>query len=159
MVISLKLRYPRGAILELASAGAILFIAYAGVVAAHFPNFLSNTMATTTAACGFALAQLLLIAIFGLHRRDPGQSLVGVAGRFTLSLVLGAAICYATFAALPDSNFYRSSIPDALLLGGAGLIFVRWVIGSSLQGEAFNHRVLVLGTGTYAATAERILMA
>jgi sugar transferase (PEP-CTERM system associated) len=60
---------------------------------------------------------------------------------------------------LPDSDFYRSSIPDALLLGAAGLVSVRWLLSSSLQAEAFNHRVLVLGTGAYAATAERILTA
>jgi sugar transferase (PEP-CTERM system associated) len=157
MVIPLKLRYPRGAILELMSAGAILFVAYAAVVSAHFPNFLSNTLGTTAASLAFALAQLFLIALFGLHRRNPTASSVAVVGRFTLSLLLGAAICYTTFAALPDSALYRSSIPDALVLGGAGLAFVRWLLGLNLQGHAFDHRILILGTGAYAATAERIL--
>jgi len=145
--------------LELASAGAIFFVAYAGVVTAHFPTFVRNTVATTTAAFSFAVAQLFLIALFGLHRRNPSSSAAAVLGKFTLSLMLGAVVCYATFAVLPDCDFYRSSIPDALLLGGAGLMFVRWLLSSSAKSEVFNHRVLVLGTGAYAATAERILTA
>ena len=159
MVIPLKLRYPRIAVLEFASAGMVLFFAYAAVVSGHFPAFTGNTLPTTTAALAFALAQLLLIAFFGLHRRDLTRSNAVLAGKFLLSLLLGAGLCYAIFAALPNSSFYRSSIPDAMLLGAAGLVCVRTLVASSLQREAFRHRILVLGTGAYAATAERILSA
>ena len=159
MVIPLKLRYPRIAVLEFVSAGVVLFVAYAGVVAAHFPTFTAVTGATTIAALAFALAQLLLIGMFGLHRHNSSRSAAVLAGKFLLSLILGAVLCYATFAALPNSDFYRSSIPDAMLLSAAGLICVRTLVGSNLQREVFKYRILVLGTGAYAATAERILNA
>jgi sugar transferase (PEP-CTERM system associated) len=73
------------------------------------------------------------------------------------SLVLGMIFCYALFALLPPIAPYRHAIPDAVVVGGIGLVAVRLALASSLQFDAFRHRVLVLGTGPDALAVDQAL--
>jgi sugar transferase (PEP-CTERM system associated) len=155
MVILFNLRFPRVAVVELALAGAILFAAYVGVVATHLPTFSPHPITTTAAALAFAIAQLIAISSFGLLWRGRSEPATKLAAKFALSLLLGTVICYAAFAALPETAFYRESIPDALLLSAAGLLGVRLLLASGLQHQMLTHRVLVLGAGIDAAAVER----
>jgi sugar transferase (PEP-CTERM system associated) len=154
MVMVFNLRIPRVAMVELALAGAVLFSAYGWVVAAHFSALPTQTATATAAAIAFALTQLIAISAFGLFRRGGRQPATRLAGKLALSLMLGAAICYGAFAALPESEFYRASIPDALLLSTAGLLGVRLLLNSGLHHQVLTHRVLVLGAGLDAAAVE-----
>jgi FlaA1/EpsC-like NDP-sugar epimerase len=140
--------------LEFTLAGAVLFTAYAVVVAGHFPTGLNHMLATIVAALTFALTQVIAIAAFGLHRHDRGPA-ASLVIRLALSSVLGACVCYLAFSALPTLDVYREAIPDALVLGAVGLVAVRIVMASGLHEDLLSHRVLVLGTGLDAATVEQ----
>ena len=140
--------------LEFTLAGVVLFMAYAVVVAGHFPTGLNHAMSTTAAALTFALTQVIAIGAFGLHRHDR-RSAASLVIRLALSSVLGACVCYLAFSALPTLDVYREAIPDALVLGAIGLVGVRILMASGLHEDLLSHRVLVLGTGLDAATVEQ----
>jgi sugar transferase (PEP-CTERM system associated) len=138
--------------LEFTLATAVLFVAYAVVVAGYFPTGVNHAVGTIAAALTFALTQVIAIGAFGLHRR--GQSAASLILRLAFSSILGACACYLIFSILPTLDQYREAIPDALVLGAIGLVAVRMLLASGLHDELLSHRVLVLGTGLDAASVE-----
>ncbi len=143
--------------LEFVLATAVLFVAYAVVVAGHFPSGGSDAMAATAAALTFSLTQIIAIGAVGLHRHGQHRSAASVIVRLALGCLLGAGVCYFVFAALTLVDLYREAIPDALVLGAIGLVMVRIVMASGLRVDLLSYRVLVLGTGLDASAVEQAL--
>jgi sugar transferase (PEP-CTERM system associated) len=141
---------------ELLLVATIFSLAFLVVVSGAEPA-VQYMPTTLMAQVTFALSLLLPASVCGLHRLKRGEQLSALLGKLLLSMVLGAALCYAAFALLPSISPYRASIPDAILVGALGLIGVRVLMSSGAQMGAFSHRVLVLGTGSDAAAVDQAL--
>jgi sugar transferase (PEP-CTERM system associated) len=145
------------ALIELLLAAAVFSAAFLLVVSTNHQSLHSLTPTMVAAQFAFALSLLLPAGACGLHRLGRGEALRSFAFKFLVSMALGAALCYAAFALFPPIAPYQALIPDAVVVGALGLMAVRLLCSSGVQSNAFTHRILVVGTGTEAASVERAL--
>src|SRR3990167_6864381 len=101
----------------------------------------------------FALAMQLAMVAVGVYESEALQSRrVGVS-RLLIAISLGMLLLSFLNFLMPDITLWRSNALYAVLLATSILIVVRLLLGSSLGGDLFRRRLVVLGAG---ARAERI---
>lgn len=157
MVLLFNQRVPLVAVLELALAGIVFFAAFISILVGYPLRVTEAKVLAVAAACVFAVSQLIALRVFGLHRLDREMPVLSFSVRLVLSLLLGGACAYVGLALLPEGADYRIVLPQALLLSGGGLLFVRMILVFGVEYDLLTHRVLVVGTGQEALSVERAL--
>lgn len=98
----------------------------------------------------FAVAiQMGMIAV-GVYGTEALQSIRFALARLLVAISLGVIFLSVMHFALPDLTLWRSNSLYAMGLAIALLLAVRLLLGSTLGGEAFKRRLVVLGAGNRA---------
>jgi len=107
-------------------------------------------------AVAFAVVMVAVNGAFGLYRRD-GPNLKAHVGRLLIATAIGASIAYLTAGHLPGGSMLRDTLDYVVLLAFCGLVVVRLAIVAPLVRRTSPHRLLVVGTGAEARTADASL--
>jgi sugar transferase (PEP-CTERM system associated) len=107
-------------------------------------------------AVAFAVVMVAVNGAFGLYRRD-GPNLKAHVGRLLIATAIGASIAYLTAGHLPGGTLLRDTLDHVVLLAFCGLVVVRLAIVAPLMRRTSPHRLLVVGTGAEARTADASL--
>ena len=106
----------------------------------------------------FAFAMMLLNSALGLYRPVAGQGATHLVAKVLLSFLVSIPVAFAVFRILPWTEFTSEAVEmSAVLVVGGVLVFRGW----SCRGKAsmlLARRILVVGTGSDAATVERDLV-
>ena len=94
--------------------------------------------------------QIALIAV-GAYGAASFLSLRFAAARLAVAISLGVIFQSVIFFLTPSLTFWRSNLLYSMLVATVLLVGVRAILGRTLGGDRFKHRIIVLGVGSRAA--------
>ncbi len=136
----------------------ILFGAMYAGVAARFSGFELNASTAASIFPIYPKALIFTVVILGtmialgLYQRDSQQSDWGYYVRCGVSFVVGLFVITLIFYAVPSVSVGRGVFAYTLIFAFIGHITTRFVFLKVVDYEALKRRILVLGTGSRAAS-------
>jgi len=116
-----------------------------GDTGSRLPNMLAFAAATQTA----------MIAV-GVYGAQALQSVRFATARLVVAMALGVMFLTLLFFVFPPVAFWRSSLLYTTWFAMFGMVGARALLRTTLTGERFKRRVLVLGAGARAARIEAL---
>lgn len=98
----------------------------------------------------FAASVLVASMAVGVYGADALQSLRFAVARLLVAVSLGVIFQSVMAFAMPGTTMWRSNSLYAMILAFLYLATARALLGTSIGGEAFKRRILVLGAGKRA---------
>lgn len=105
----------------------------------------------------FAVFMLAMIGVVGLYQHRQPQNFIDAAARILFAFLLGVPVFYAILGWLPCAQECVDALPFNSLLAMGTTLAARAAFFTSVGTRAFSRRVMVLGTGTDAASVEHAL--
>ena len=104
----------------------------------------------------FVAVLLIMMFSMGLYERQVWYDWANLLARIFVSFLLAFLILSFIFYMFPDTAIWRSALVIAVGLALLASILVRIIYFQVTNLDAFKRRVLVLGTGDYAARVEAL---
>lgn len=109
-------------------------------VATRIPQLLSFALPLEIA--------MVAVGAYGVHAFESWRF---ATARLLVAISLGIIFLSLLFFLTPAITFWRSNLFFGMIFAIAGLVGVRFAIGSFIRGDALRRRILVLGAGRRAA--------
>ncbi|NTS63888.1 TIGR03013 family PEP-CTERM/XrtA system glycosyltransferase [Sphingomonas sp. HHU CXW] len=91
---------------------------------------------------------MIAVGAYGVHAFESWRF---ATARLLVAVSIGIIFLSVIFFLVPAITFWRSNLFFGMIFAVAGLVAVRFAIGSFIRGDALRRRVLVLGAGRRAA--------
>ncbi len=111
----------------------------AGAVTTRIPQLLSFALPLEIA--------MVAVGAYGVHAFESWRF---ATARLLVAVSLGVIFLSVLFFLVPSVTFWRSNLFFGMIFAIAGLVAIRFAIGSLISGDALRRRVLVLGAGRRA---------
>ena len=105
-------------------------------------------------AASFAIVTLMFMTAFGLYSADLPQGAAGMAVRLIVAFVIGIAGMSFVFYLVPDLYVGRGAFGLSWAMALIAVFLLRIAFFRWTRVGMFDHRILVLGTGTRAVNVD-----
>lgn len=150
--------FPSKTLFQIALEAGLLFAAVVVGAILYYPGARSALLAVIPGAVAIAVAMTTLINLLGLYRSDQPLTFASISLRILAVFLVGLPALHWAFYSLPNGELCREALEATLFFGLTSTLSLRaafaWGDGAA---ALFARRVLILGTGSEAATVEETL--
>lgn len=147
---------PFGPLFQIAVESVLLFAAATYGAIHYYPGSEFQDVAIEAAASAAAICAFLIA--LGLYRKEQSYDYPNFVARILVASLLGLPLFHLMIYAIPNGELRREALDATLIFGLAGSLSLRAALRKTETiSPLFVRRVLILGTGTEAASVEETL--
>jgi sugar transferase (PEP-CTERM system associated) len=154
-----NLYFPTSTVFQIGLEAALIFVAAIFGAVLYYPWTVGvELLGIIPKAVAIAIAMTILFSVLGLYKTEQPRGYPAIVARILVAFLFGLPLLHWMFYALPNGELCREALDATLMFGLAGNLSLRAAFQrAETVSPFFARRVLILGTGSEAASVENEL--